>query len=1238
MDFLTKIFKTYVMNYTSAKTRQRWDDSVVKEYEITDHLISAKVKGSKLYNVEIEYTHLKVKNSSCTCPFDNGPVCKHVVNVLQVIDFDFYSNLMIEEQGGEDLWDINPVKSMKQEDSTITSHPTDYVFENFDFSSLTNTFILKNSLEVAIDGRRGFFDMNILVMEVNHGSFSDSYGFYRPEVVRADFKNGNLTLSCKCKTPKKKMCEHQVQLLYNIKDKEEIRMFFDPVLRVEKMKQIAFEYGLENEANLEDFFKLEYNDFGSSLIVPKMKELLPVNEKTTHYLKKNLLPVPADFSPLSTVLSSTVKLIMVFGQHRYYDHIFVEFMEAKMTKEGKVKNPLTLVNPLDLIWKSDKNEEIKFYSGLAKFQNSTLRNSSVSDLDALKAIVANPLNIDVYYHDSKVSDNLTASSIIPVQLKLLDSDLLLTVDLKDQFYEISGRLEIGGKVFEIRDLKIKYNYFVLTGGTLYLIENPNFIRVIEFFKKNNPTILIHESKFDEFKETILVNLEKKIKINYSFVKPASKKQIKDYGFDASVEKRIYLSDSEDFVLITPIVKYGNVEIPILSQQQIYASDRSGNTFTMQRDEEMEVQFISTLLRQHPDFEEQVELDCFYLHKQRFLDEAWFLDVFEEWRDQNITILGFSELKTNRYNQHKMKATVSVASGLDWFDTSLKVHFGDQNVSLKQLQKSIKNNHKYVELSDGTLGLLPEEWIQKFSAYFRTGEVVKDSIRTPKMSFSEISELYDEEMLTMEVQEQLEAYKTKLAEFDAIAEVEVPATLNATLRDYQKQGLNWLNFLDQFEFGGCLADDMGLGKTIQIIAFILSQREKKTHNTNLIVVPTTLIFNWQSEVAKFAPSIKMLTIYGSDRIKNADDFHNYEIILTSYGTLISDIRFLKEYEFNYIFLDESQAIKNPESQRYKSVRLLKSRNKVVLTGTPIENNTFDLYGQFSFACPGLLGTKQHFKDHYSIPIDKFKETKRALELQKKINPFLLRRTKAQVAQELPDKTEMVIYCEMGEEQRKIYDSYKQEYREYLLASSNQKDRMDTMYMLAGLTKLRQICDSPALLSDQEYYGDSSAKIEVLMDEIVNKAPYHKMIVFSQFVTMLDLIKTELLKLNIPFEYLTGQTRDRSSKVEEFQTNSDVRVFLISLKAGGTGLNLTEADYVYIIDPWWNPAVENQAIDRCYRIGQKKNVVAVRLICPDTIEEKIIKLQASKKDLANDLVRTDTNILKSLSKNDLIDLFD
>jgi SNF2 family DNA or RNA helicase len=285
----------------------------------------------------------------------------------------------------------------------------------------------------------------------------------------------------------------------------------------------------------------------------------------------------------------------------------------------------------------------------------------------------------------------------------------------------------------------------------------------------------------------------------------------------------------------------------------------------------------------------------------------------------------------------------------------------------------------------------------------------------------------------------------------------------------------------------------------------------------------------------------------------------------------------------------------------------------------------------------LGTRQHFKDQYALPIDKFHDTRKAQELQRKIRPFILRRSKKQVATELPEKTEMVIYCEMGDEQRKVYDSYKMEYRNFLMSQRSEDLSRQTMHILKGMTILRQICNSPASLSSDQYYGNASAKIDTLMEEIEGKVKVHKILVFSSFVTMLNLIRTELENRKIAFSYLTGQTRKREAEVSRFTDHEEVRVFLISLKAGGTGLNLTEADYVYMIDPWWNPAVENQAIDRVYRIGQKKNVVAVRLICPDTIEDKIMQLQQSKQRLVEDLIKTESNLLKTLNKTDLLELF-
>lgn len=1113
----------------------------------------------------------------------------------------------------------------------------EYILKDFDFSELTGLFILKHVNEQIDTGVKGFYDLHVEDIGIDFCFFShpgNSIPFPEVSVIQ---NASHTILTCACTDTSSKLCVHQAQVLHNIMDRPAIRLFFDARLRKERMKLKAKDYGLEQEANLSDFFELDYQN-GHTQIRARQKELFPLNPAGTQELKTALLPKAGLQLPSSGTFHTNRKMGLVFGQHRFYSHLTLELMEAQTTAEGKFKNPINTINPSDLIWKTEKSEELKFYSGVLKFQNNYNAERTDADLDALKALAKNPLKLSVFLHDAKISANITASSIVPVQLRTLGADMSLHVSKKQEFYEISGKLILDNKDFALNQIQLKYHYFIQTGAYLYLIDNPNFLRVIDFFKQHNDKMLIHQSRYESFQEDILSKLENRIKVTYDYLKPATKKQIEEKGFDLENEQIIYLTESEDFVLFTPVMRYGNLEIPILSRKQIRSKDRNGNPFTLSRDAEAELQFTSNVIRQHPYFEEQEESnDSFYLHKTRLLEQNWFLNAFEAWRNKNINILGFNELKNNNLNPYKANISIQVMSGIDWFKTAIKLQFGSQVVSLRHLHKSIRNKNKFVKLDDGTMGILPDEWIEKFTKYFNAGEVIEEQILTPKISFTAIEEMYEDHLMDESVKDQLAIYRKKLSGSENIMDVAIPEGLNATLREYQKQGLNWLNFLDEFNFGACLADDMGLGKTIQIIAFILSQREKGHHNTNLIVVPASLIFNWQQEIAKFAPSIKVLTIYGTDRIKNHMSFDGYEVVLTSYGTLLTDVRFLKEYRFNYIFLDESQTIKNPESQRYKAVRLLQSRNKVVLTGTPIENNTFDLYGQLSFACPGLLGNKQYFREIYSTPIDQFKDRRAALELQNRINPFLLRRTKEQVAKELPDKTEMVIYCEMEDDQRQVYEAYEKEIRDYINNQTDTEVASNTMNVLKGITKLRQICNSPALLAEEEFYGNSSAKMTVLLEQIETKAPQHKILVFSQFVSMLDLIKKELKHKGISFAYLTGQTKNRESVVDAFQNDASIRVFLISLKAGGVGLNLTQADYVYIVDPWWNPAVENQAIDRTYRIGQQKNVIAVRLICPNTVEEKIMKLQASKKDLVKDLIKTETSIYKSLSKKDLLSLF-
>ena len=1115
----------------------------------------------------------------------------------------------------------------------MNDHQHVYILENITVQTLSYSDILKYSSSFFTINSVGFFDIIPQHIEINFGLFTNPVLYDFPD-VSVNQNEDSITLTCNCDNTKSILCEHQVQVLYNILDRIYLRIFFDKQLLINNIRMVSKDYGMQDEPNLSDYFKVEYAN-KSYQIKPKSPELIPIGADTTAILQKQLIPQKKVVLPVIPDNTDKTRMVIVFGKHKYYDQFAIELFEVQITQKGNIRNPIKAIDPLDLIWKTENVDEAKFFTALYKFQNNFTENQSKSDIEGLKTIVKNPLNLNVYYHDININNVINAASMVAITLKKLDVNIILSVDKRKLFYEISGELINNDKAYILKTLTVRYEYFILIEKTLYLVANSDHLRIIDYFKKNNQKIIIHSSQYEEFRISILEKLESHVTVNYSYLKPASSQQLHDQCFDLPPGKIIYLEDQENHISLTPVIRYGNVEVPVFSRKQIYDTDQNGNVFTVDRDNDMEIEFTSLLLRQHPYFNEQIDEPYFYLPKKDFLENEWFLKAFEILRENDITIMGFKELKEMNLNSHTAKISINIKSGIDWFNTYIKVNYGSQIASVKQLQKAIRKKSKYVMLDDGTMGILPGQWIQKFTEYFQKGEVIDEIIKTPKSSFLDIASLY-EDFLSDTDKAELKFYENQLANFEEIKEVDVPETLNGTLRDYQKQGLNWLNFLDDFNFGACLADDMGLGKTIQIIAFILSQRAKRDHNTNLVIVPTSLLFNWQAEVARFAPSINLYINYGNAKIKHHKDFDNYEIILTTYGTLLTDIKFLKDYRFNYIFLDESQAIKNPESQRYKAARMLQSRNKIVLTGTPVENNTFDIFGQLSFACPGLLGNKQQFKDLYSIPIDKFDNTERAKELQQKIKPFVLRRTKKQVAKELPDKTEMIIYCEMGEAQRKIYNAYEDELRNFIANKEEENLSKNSMYVLKGITKLRQICDSPKIINDQDFKGNISAKIEVLMEQIDNNASHHKILVFSQFVTMLDLIREELEIRGVSFEYLTGQTKNRAEVVNEFQNNENVRVFLISLKAGGTGLNLTEADYVYLVDPWWNPAVENQAIDRVYRIGQKKNVIAVRLICPDTLEEKMMKLQADKSKLANDLIKTEGSILKSLSKKELIEI--
>jgi SNF2 family DNA or RNA helicase len=442
-------------------------------------------------------------------------------------------------------------------------------------------------------------------------------------------------------------------------------------------------------------------------------------------------------------------------------------------------------------------------------------------------------------------------------------------------------------------------------------------------------------------------------------------------------------------------------------------------------------------------------------------------------------------------------------------------------------------------------------------------------------------------------------------------------------------------------GACLADDMGLGKTLQTICFIAWQLQQQPERQHMIICPSSLIYNWQQELQKFAPSVSVLVYHGGTRKAAELENKANQVIITSYNTVRSDVDHMSTLTFGTIILDESHNIKNPAAQITRAVGQLQGATRVALSGTPVMNNTFDLFAQLNFLLPGIFGSREFFKREYADAIDRDHHPEKIKALQKLTAPFVLRRTKAQVAADLPSKTEMVMWCDMSAEQKQLYDEIKKSIRSSVFLNIQSEGlNKSKLALLQGMLKLRQVCNSPLLLPAHEQTCEASVKTDLLMNELANNLKDHKVLVFSQFTSMLHLLAKACTEQGISFYHFDGQTppHQRAEMVAQFQeAGNTTNVFLISLKAGNAGLNLTAADYVFLFDPWWNTAVQQQAIDRTHRIGQTKNVFAYKMICKDTIEEKIIVLQQRKKQLAENLVSEDEGFVKSLTEEDIEYLF-
>jgi len=1042
-----------------------------------------------------------------------------------------------------------------------------------------------------------------------------------------------LNLFCNC-SDREEFCIHQKLILNEIYKNDHVYLFFSANAYQDHLKKIAIKYGLEHELQLEDYFEIEWVD-GNVKIHKKQDNLLDLSLDILN------TATGTDLTRIDKEVEQQTN-ILVLKEHKYYKHPQVLLYRATRAKNGSLKNPLQQISCEEMIWKSKDITESQFFTALHFLAQNTVEEGN-QQIIAFKKLIKNPLGLEIYQQDKSQSQSISANGLTQITLRELPKTIRIDIDQVGNFFTIRSSIQIAGQDHPLQQLALVFDYFTQVQQHFYFIENRQILTLFKLFHTTADHLKVHQSKFEDFKRDFLMVMEEVVEVNYLYIPKASSKQIKDQQFYSDTEAIIYLEESGDYINLIPTMRYADVEVPVRSRRSIFGFDKNGKKFLVKRDLEAELQIVSLIIKQHPYFEEQLDEDFlhFYLHRKHFLELDWFLNVFEDWRNHHISIIGFNEIKTIKYNSFKGKIAIHVLSGQNWFNVNVDIQFGKSKGSLKNLQKAIRNKSKFITLDDGTQGMLPEEWLNKFEQFFLAGEIIDDSLlQIAETNYSAIDQYFEEQWLSQIAKERLEEIKSKIKNIDQVKPVALSKDFIGSLRSYQHDGLKWLNFLDEFNFGGCLADDMGLGKTIQIIAFILNQRIKVKNNCNLLILPTTLIFNWKNELEKFAPSIKTLVLQGTDRQKNTQGFEQYELILISYHNLLTDINHLKKHAFNYIFLDESQQIKNPNSQRYQAVTKLTARNRIVITGTPIENSTMDLFAQLSFANPGLLGSKKYFKDVYTTPIDGFSNKKRLEELQRKVKPFILRRTKTEVAKELPAKNEIVLYCEMKPAQRHIYDTYEKEFREFISVKDGDEIRKSPMHVLKGLTKLRQICNSTKLLKTEDLSVEQDAcKIEMLVEQVLDKSPYQKIIIFSQFVNMLNLIEMALSKHDITALKLTGQTRDRQYIVSQFQENDAQRVILISLKAGGTGLNLTAASLVYLVDPWWNPAVEAQAIDRAFRIGQAKDVTAIRLICPDTVEDKIMKLQANKTVIADNIISSKYNpIADFMNKERLLALFE
>jgi non-specific serine/threonine protein kinase len=1079
---------------------------------------------------------------------------------------------------------------------------------------------------------------------------------YRIVIQKNDERN--FDTSCTCDETEHALCIHKTALFLQLLNSYG-PYYFDSIRNWDKEKNKLLEaYGYTLNENLNGKFEFVYKDGKPFLRVldSSIKRITPASNS-----KSPAEPVRQESTEVDT-LSPAKRLGVVFNANeKSFPYFIVEAVRGDVDEE--TRKFISNVEKLDLTkfinTEIFSEEDRQLLQNIRKIQPAELnkylnRNSPFSgfweniihyDTDELpeetKALI-------IEYLYPKIKKIFTESGTNPFVFYLPEKKAFKTENLheisfsneaitlayklapKDDHFELRCFVKINGQLIPLSDNE--------WNSTLLFLYNQQFhpwqkqedaLQADKFINKQS--LLIEKSKWAEQFQNIILPLTKEYKFEFD------KSLIKEIK-EGEPEVKLMLIEKGEYLLFQPTFSYKGFETRA-NDKEVIIIPEGEKILIVKRNKEAEQKFIDKLESLHSQFIRPQDGNSLVLKGPDVLKNNWFFLFIDEMQSMKVAVYGFETLKNFRFNTAKPSTHIRVSSGFDWFDAKVELAFGEQRIGISDIKKALANKQSFVQLNDGTLGILPDEWIKKYSLLFKVGEGKNNQLRLSKFHLSVIDDLY-EQRDEAEISFELDNKYERLRNFKSIPETDIPIELAGVLRPYQVTGFHWLNYLNDVGWGGILADDMGLVKTVQALSMLRHYNDVTGELKALVICPTTLIYNWENEIKKFTPRLTYHIHHGSMRSRDAADLQNANVLITTYGTLRSDIQTLLKIPFDYVILDESQAIKNPGSKVAKAACLLKAKNRLCMSGTPLQNNTFDIYAQMNFLNPGLLGSVEFFRNEFANPIDKFGEPEQKEHLRKLLYPFILRRTKEQVAKDLPEKMETILFCEMEEDQRKIYDAYRNSYRDKILGAIDEQGiQKSQLTILQGLMKLRQICDSPAILNEEEKHPNYSIKLEELTREITENIGDHKALIFSQFLGMLALIKEKLKQNNISFEYFDGSTAslERERAIQNFQSNDECRVFLISLKAGGVGLNLTAADYVYIVDPWWNPAVEQQAIDRTHRIGQTKNIFAYRMICKDTIEDKILQLQERKRILAKELIADDSSFVKGLSKEDVEYLF-